>query len=380
MPENDILNVNTDVLDDFELPPLPKRPVKVGETVEKVDKELSDKEIDAELPPLPEKTVDNSLDAIKEDVPADTLKNASEYEAPDKLDSIDTDDDFELPPLPEVKKEEKPEEEEIVIEQEPEEDDHTDDTFAFSDEYDLDNEPDKESLVLEDLAATVKPIRSGREESARNMQEAIKMSDLSMEVGSGPVLDDLSNEYKPPEAQAEDLLSKEQLDDDQKRVLRQRLNEDLGKRPENFNARASQNIANRLLEEKRLKIARKGFAISVLPILMGIASAAICFFSLGWGDYEELFKYSAPFMLLGALLLLVKSKHVKMLAVALYGIMALVYAGPGLVLFTLNNNIQDGIIHILFGIGAVALNVISILILIKNEAVNTYYSSNIKKR
>ena len=116
MPENDILNVNTDMLDDFELPPLPKRPVKVGETVEKVDKELSDKEIDAELPPLPEKTVDNSLDAIKEDVSADTLKNASEYEAPDKLDSIDTDDDFELPPLPEVKKEEKPKEEEFVIE------------------------------------------------------------------------------------------------------------------------------------------------------------------------------------------------------------------------------------------------------------------------
>lgn len=379
MPENDILNVNTDMLDDFELPPLPKRPVKVGETVEKVDKELSDKEIDAELPPLPEKTVDNSLDAIKEDISSDTLENADAKAGPDKLDSIDTDDDFELPPLPEVKKEEKPAEE-FVIEQEPEEDDHTDDTFAFSDEYDLDDEPDKDSLVLEDLAATVKPIRSGREESARNMQEAIKMSDLSMEVGSGPVLDDLSSEYKAPEAQAEDLMSKDQLDDDQKRVLRQRLNEDLGKRPENFNARASQNIANRLLEEKRLKIAKKGFAISVIPILMGIASAAICFFAMGWGDYEELFKYSAPFMLLGALLLLVKSKHVKMLAVALYGIMALMYAGPGLVLFTLHNSIQDGIIHILFGIAAVALNVISILILIKNEAVNTYYSSNIKKR
>ena len=115
MPENDILNVNTDMLDDFELPPLPKRPVKVGETVEKVGKELSDKEIDAELPPLPEKTVDNSLDAIKEDVPADTLKNASEYEAPDNLDSIDTDDDLELPPLPEVKKEEKPKEEDVRI-------------------------------------------------------------------------------------------------------------------------------------------------------------------------------------------------------------------------------------------------------------------------
>lgn len=378
MPENDILNIKSDMLDDFELPPLPKRPVKLTESVEKLDNEPSDKEIDAELPPLPEKTVDNSLDAIKDEPSSDALEDAVTEDVPDKLDAINTDDDFELPPLPEVKKEEKPSDDNFVIEEEQPEDDGTDDTFDFTDDYDLE-EPDKESLVLEDLAASVKPIRSGREESTRNMREAIKMNDLSMSVGSGPVLDDLSNEYKAPEHQAEDLMEKEKLDDDQKRILRQRLNEDLGKRPENFNARASQNIANRLLEEKRLKIAKKGFAISVIPILMGIASAAICFFKMNWGDYQW-FTYVAPFMLLASLMLLVKSKHMKMLAVSIYGVCALIYAGVGLVLFTLNNSIREGIVHIIFGIAAVALNVISILILIKNEAVNTYYSGNFKKR
>lgn len=378
MPENDILNVNPDLIDDFELPPLPKRPVKLSESVEKLDKELSDKEIDAELPPLPEKTVDNSLDAIKDEVSADKLKNADSESVPDKLDEIKTDDDFELPPLPEIKKEEKPADDNFVIEEEPPEDDGTDDTFDFTDNYDLE-EPDTSSLVLEDLTASVKPIRSGREESARNMREAIKMNDLTMEVGSGPVLDDLSSEYKAPENQAEDLVEKDHLDDDQKRILRQRLNEDLGKRPENFNARASQNIANRLLEEKRLKIAKKGFTISIIPIIMGLASAAICFTQLNWGDYQW-FTYVAPFMLLAALMLLIKSKHVKMLSVSIYAVCALIYAGVGLVLFTLNNSISDGIIHIIFGIAAVALNVISILILIKNEAVNTYYSGNFKKR
>ncbi|WP_432649491.1 hypothetical protein [Huintestinicola sp.] len=378
MPENDILNVNPDLIDDFELPPLPKRPVKLSESVEKLDKELSDKEIDAELPPLPEKTVDNSLDAIKDEVSADKLKNADSESVPDKLDEIKTDDDFELPPLPEIKKEEKPADDNFVIEEEPPEDDGTDDTFDFTDNYDLE-EPDTSSLVLEDLTASVKPIRSGREESARNMREAIKMNDLTMEVGSGPVLDDLSSEYKAPENQAEDLVEKDHLDDDQKRILRQRLNEDLGKRPENFNARASQNIANRLLEEKRLKIAKKGFTISIIPIIMGLASAAICFTQLNWGDYQW-FTYVAPFMLLAALMLLIKSKHVKMLSVSIYAVCALIYAGVGLVLFTFNNSISDGIIHIIFGIAAVALNVISILILIKNEAVNTYYSGNFKKR
>ncbi|MGN0637690.1 MAG: hypothetical protein ACI4J0_04920 [Huintestinicola sp.] len=378
MPENDILNVNPDLIGDFELPPLPKRPAKLSEGVETLEKEPSDGEIDAELPPLPEKTVDNSLDAISDRVSSDALEDAVSENVPDELDGIDTDDDFELPPLPEVKKEEKPSDDDFIIEEEEPEDDGTDETFDFTDDYDL-PEPDKSSLVLEDLSASVRPIRSGREESARNMREAIKMNDLSMEVGSGPVLDDLSNEYKAPEAQASDLMEKDKLDDDQKRILRQRLNEDLGKRPENFNARASQNIANRLLEEKRLKIAKKGFTISIIPIIMGLASAAICFFKLNWGDYQW-FPYVAPFMLLASLMLLIKSKHVKMLSVSIYGVCALIYAGVGLVLFTLNNSISDGIVHIIFGIAAVALNVISILILIKNEAVNTYYSGNFKKR
>lgn len=378
MPENDILNLKSDLMEDFEFPPLPKRPAKLEEGVEKLDKELSDKEIDAELPPLPEKTVDNSLESITEKVPADALKNAVSENVSDKLDEIKTDDNFEFPPLPEVKKEEKPTDDDFIIEEELPEDDGTDDTFDFSDDYDL-PEPDKSTLILEDLSAKVKPIRSGREDSARNMREAIKMNDLSMEVGSGPVLDDLSNEYKAPETQASDLMEKDKLDDDQKRVLRQHLNEDLGRRPENFNARASQNIANRLLEEKRLKIAKKGFTISIIPILMGLASAAICFFKMNWGDYQ-FFPYVAPFMLLAALMLLVKSKHVKLLSVSVYGICALIYAGLGLVMFTLNNSISEGIVHIIFGISAVALNVISILILIKNEAVNTYYSGNFKKR
>ncbi|MGN1107091.1 MAG: hypothetical protein ACI4RH_10590, partial [Huintestinicola sp.] len=336
------------------------------------------KEIDAELPPLPEKAVDNSLESITGNVPADSLKNAVSENVHDALDEIKTDKNSELPPLPEVKKEKKPSDDNFIIEEDPPEDDETDSTFDFTDDYDL-PEPDKNSLVLEDLTARVRPIRSANEESARNIKEAIKMNDLSMAVGNVPVLDDLSNEYKAPESQAADLMELDKLDDDQKRVLRQHLNEDLGKRPENFNARASQNIANRLLEEKRLKIAKKGFTISILPILMGLASAAICFFKMNWGEYQ-FFPYVAPFMLLGALMLLVKSKHVKLLSVSIYGICALIYAGLDLVLYTLNNSISDGIVHIIFGIAAVALNVISILILIKNEAVNTYYSGNFKKR
>lgn len=380
MPENDIFNVNSDIMKDFDLPPLPKRPSKLSENVQKLDNEPSDSEIDTKLPPLPEKTIDDSVDPIKETVSADSLKQAVSKDIPDEVDAIETNDDFKFPPLPEVKKEKKkPEKEPIIEEKEEYQDDGTDETFVFTDDYDLDN-IDPDSVKLESMVSGIAPMHSGREESARNMREALKMNDLAMDVGSGPVLDDLSNEYKEPKSQAEDFLEKDKLDDDQKRILRQRLNEDLGRRPENYNARASKNLANKLLEEKRLKIAKKGFAISVLPIFMGLISTAICFFEMNWSDSYSWFKFVAPFMLLASLLLLIKSKHIKMLSVSIYGVIALIYAGPGLIMFTIEKGIQEDMRHLLFGIAAVALNVISILILIKNEAVNTYYSSNIKKR
>lgn len=411
MADNNILNTNPDLLADFELPPLPKRPAKLTESTHKaipekpeegslesveenvsadslqnaVTENIPDEveevaaEEDFELPPLPEKTVDNSLDSVNESVSADSLQNAVSEDIPDEVEEIASNDDFELPPLPEVKKEEKkPEEEPIIEKDEAPIDDVTDATFEFADDYDLD-QIDVSSVELSALTSNVAPIRSGKEESARNMRESIKMNDLAMSVGSGPVLDDLSSEYKEPKSQAEDLLEKDKLDDDQKRILRKRLDEDLSRRPENYNARASKNIANKLLEEKRLKIAKKGFAISIIPIFMGLISTAICFFEMNWGNYNW-FPYAAPFMLLASLLLLIKSKHVKLLSVSIYGIMALIYAGPGLVMFTLQNGIDGDMRHLIFAIIAAVLNIVSILILIKNEAVNTYYSSNIQKR
>ena len=145
MPQNDLLNNNGTNFDDFELPPLPKRPAKnidgtdadSAKTVKPVvsvgvddnalpplPEKTVDNSLDAitdipdnnELPPLPEKTVDNSLDAIS-NIPEASLPDADEkkHEA-DKVEEIDlSGDDFELPPMPERPKPETEKEEEIQI-------------------------------------------------------------------------------------------------------------------------------------------------------------------------------------------------------------------------------------------------------------------------
>ena len=173
------------------------------------------------------------------------------------------------------------------------------------------------------------------------------------------------------------LVDRDQLDSDEKRVLKQRLEEDLSKRPENFNARASKNMYNRLMEEKKLKIAKKGFGISLIPIAMGLGSAVISAIFLNWGSYL-FFQYVAVFMIIGALMLFIKSKQVKMLSIAMYAVSLLLYVGVGLGLYVVKGN--NDIIHLVTSVLASGLNIVSIVILTKSEAVNTYYSSDFKKK
>ena len=387
MPDNDILGLD---LDDFELPPLPARPVKVsgGQPKGELAEAPEAKNIDKELPPMPDKLVDNSLDEItklpeKELPPADI-----EDDIEDEVEEIKVDDDFDLPPLKTPSPEVQPKKDEDIFEFEDTSDEETEEEkaknamFDFEDEYEGDlDQIDTSNLVLEEMTR-VSPIRTRSEESARNIKESIRMNDLAMEMQNVPVLDDLSDEYAAPKKKAESLVDKNKLEEDEKRILKQRLEEDLSKRPENFNARASQNMYNRLMEEKKLKVAKKGFAISLLPIFMGIASAVISFTQLNWGDYLW-FQYIAVFMVVAALMLFVKSKQVKMLSVAMYAICLLLYVGPGLVLYVLDEKMQqapDKVVHLVFTVAACALNIISIIILTKNEAVNIYYNSNFKKK
>ena len=250
--------------------------------------------------------------------------------------------------------------------------------FVFEDDYDADlDHISTDSIILEDLTDHVAPIRTREEESARNIKEKIKMDDLEMEMGPAPILEDLSDEYAAPQKKAESLVDRDQLDSDEKRVLKQRLEEDLSKRPENFTARASKNMYNRHMEEKKLKIAKKGFGISLIPIAMGLGSAVISAIFLNWGSYL-FFQYVAVFMIVGALMLFIKSKHVKMLSIAMYAVSLLLYVGVGLGLYVVKGN--NDIIHLVTSVLASGLNIVSIVILTKSEAVNTYYSSDFKKK
>lgn len=383
-------------LDDFDLPPLPVRK-PAGKEAENVSEQPSaapaaaDSPNDFELPPLPEKKPENANETVSEDgfdlppLPEKKPENANE--------TVSEGDGFDLPPLPE-KKPDEPEnsvtpEPEAYDEPEPEYEDAMPEPekpkprVSLEDDLDVDLETvTPEDIGIDDPSKALAPMRTEREAQTRNVREKMKMNDLMMDMEGAPVLDDLSDEYAAPEKRAEDLLERDHLESDEKQVLKQRLQEDLSRRPENYNARASRNMYNKLMEEKKLKIARKGMMISFIPILMELIAAGICFFTMNWGAYQWL-SYVSVFGAFGALLLLIKSKHTKMFSIIISAVTVLAYAVPGLALYALDDTMQtapDYVLHITLAAAAALLNIGSILILTKNEAVNTYYTAKFKRK
>lgn len=351
--------------DDFELPPLPKVPLKKTGTE-------ADPEAAAPTP---------------KPAPAPIPKPAAPVQKPSAIA-----DDFDLPPIPEaVKAARKAELEESIPAPapkaepvpekapEPEKKPELDDSYVFddSDQIDYDNIDEE---TLKQLQKNMAPISTKKEAQARNRRELQKMDDLSSEVGSMPVLDDLSDEYRAPEKKADDLLSRDHLEADEKQILKQRLEEDLSRRPENFNARASKRMYNKLMEEKKLKIAKKGFGLVLLVMFMGLAAAGICYLKMNWPDHEW-FEYVAYFGVAGSLMLLVKSNHIKLFSVIISAMTLIMYVGPGLFLYSLEmQGAPDYIVHILCGVAASVLNIVSIIMLTKNEAIKTYYTTEFKRQ
>lgn len=396
---------------DFELPPLPKVPLKTvsggseisdseeiaDEEVEKalgtlpakpVEDELAciDREIDTSgLPELPQKTVDDELSAAQE-VSAEELPEAvsepeedlvSEIEAPDT--GVD-EEEYELPPIP-VRKPDEAESKAVSEDvfdfnaDQPEEEDETEETFDFEDDYNLDSIT-SDSVNIDDIKAELSELRTGRESNAKNIKEAVKLNDMMMEMGTKPILDDLSHDYVEPHIKAKKARTSDILDEDEKKALKQQLAEDLQSRPVHFSQRASNAMANKLLEQKKMKIAKKGFWAVFLCILLGIGSAAVSYLFLNRG-VTIWFTFVAVAMVFAALILFIKSKMAKRLSMVIYVLSMAAYIIPGFIMYLIDpgsSSDEDFGTKLTMYIIAALCNLISIIVLNKSEAVEMYYT------
>lgn len=376
---------NKSVLD-FELPPLPdlpKLPPNQGGTAPKSDVPpipRAPKAYSGEdgLPPLPVRKKEEKK-ADEDNTPKTPLDEG--YVPKTEMDNVVKrvtsmkDDDFGVAPKP--KKEPEPEPEKPYEEGD----------MIFYDDYDP-STLDASSIKLEDTSAKPKkmklaPMSSAKQDSARVLREQIKMGDLMMDT-EAPEISEMTAEFTDGKGKKRNLAEQDRLDDREKQELVRSMKENLSHVPEGYNARASKRMANKLMEEQNLKLARKGMLLSFLPIALGLIASFLCIITpLDWGNHMYI-TYTGYLGVAGAVLLLIKSKQMKSFGIIIYAICCLVYVIPALVLYMLAmmNDSPEAteMSHIIAAGGASVCMICALLVLIKSKAVDMYYSTSFKRK
>lgn len=384
---------NTTDLDvtDFELPPLPeiktpKRTVDLEsgaalgpqsseeapkKRVHSIDDILSAPENDMPVPP-PKHGVDTSSEGrISGEESMDRAVAAAENELKKLSEDMARDPFEELPPMNTVSREESPEEEaDTVIEDE--------------EYYGSDTEPvDISKVVLDDMDSKVSFISTPQDDAAKALKKMVMMDDMSMEMTEKPVLDDLSSEYVTvrEKADGDDLYRKDTLNDREKKAIKDRMHEEIYRRPENFNKKTGDFLEEKLMAENRLKKAKKGLLITIGAMLLTIACAAATY--LGLHEHNEAYTYLAACTIIAALLMMIRTRGTRIAAVIYLAFNTLMLAGPGLALTVLQQKSQqlDNFDQLVVGyMIPMILSGLALFILGTSKNVNVYFTTDSEGR
>ncbi len=342
------------------------------------------------------------------DLPTGGITVGKKSEPADNAAANTAADDFELPPLKEAPKENaeaapaaeayteepvrqapQPEEKPAPAPQEPE--------YIVDDEdYDYEGkleDMDTSGIILEDMdqgkkrASRVSYIRTGEQDAAKTIKNQVMMDDMSLEMKNNkPILEDLSDEYNPQTnakkrmSDEDDFVLTKKLDDSEKLAIKNHLNEEINSRPKRFNQRASNAMYAKLMEEKRIKKAKKGLLMTIGVMLLTLACAVITY--IGIMPMDDRYLYLAGGSLVFSLLLMVKSKKVKVLSTLYFAINTIVLAGPGLTMYILTQNEHpdpDFNLRVVFFSAAIVLSVAAIAILCKSDTIEAYYTTSTRK-
>lgn len=235
----------------------------------------------------------------------------------------------------------------------------------------LESSVDASSILLADMDYDESKNRS------QTLKKQMELDDMALELGEKPKIDDMNEKYAPSKKNKEDLLSKDKLDRDEKRIIHERLESEIGKRPADYSKKKSLQMYHNLMHEQKVKKAKKGFLRVLLLIVLGIGTAALTYFKLNWEE-SQLFNYLSIATLAFSLLLFVKIKPVKVIGSIYYAANTIALIGPGFVKFAIKTGAQfDANWLIMFGayVLAVAFSVNNCIQLSANEYVEAYYTT-----
>lgn len=236
-----------------------------------------------------------------------------------------------------------------------------------------------ESIAIDSIDVKLEEMRTDKSSMISSLKNQMQADDLAMSVENRPKIDEMSDEYFPSNRKSVDIMSKEQLDKDEKELIKNRLKTEMEKKPEGFDKKKSLAMYKKLMDEQKAKAAKRGFIMLLITAALGFASAVLIYFAKpNAGGDQPLLDYLPVGAIVFSLFMVVKSKFAKIMSTLFFTACTVLLIYPGLVgyAFKTENQLlgQKYVIQLIIYAAAVAMCAVTFIRLFTNKDIEEYYS------
>lgn len=259
--------------------------------------------------------------------------------------------------------------------------DEADIDFIYDEDYEYTGRLEDisvESIALDSIDVKLEEMRTDKSSMISSLKNQMQADDLAMSVANRPKIDEMSDEYFPSHRKSVDIMSKEQLDKDEKELIKNRLKTEMEKKPENFDKKKSLAMYKKLMDEQKAKAAKRGFIMLLVTAAMGFASAVLIYFAKpNAGGDQPLLDYLPVGAIVFSLFMVVKSKFAKIMSTLFFTASTVLLIYPGLFsyAFKTENQLKNNyVIQLAIYVAAIAMCAVTFIRLFTNKDIDEYYS------
>lgn len=112
-----------------------------------------------------------------------------------------------------------------------------------------------DSIALDSIDVKIEDMRTDKSSIISSLKNQMQADDLAMSVENRPKIDEMSDEYFPSHKKSTDIMAKDQLDKDEKELIKTRLKTELEKKSEGYDKKKSLAMYKKLMDEQKAKSA-----------------------------------------------------------------------------------------------------------------------------
>lgn len=236
-----------------------------------------------------------------------------------------------------------------------------------------------DSIALDSIDVKVEDMRTDKSSIISSLKNQMQADDLAMSVENRPKIDEMSDEYFPSQKKSSDIMAKDQLDKDEKELIKNRLKTELEKKSEGYDKKKSLAMYKKLMDEQKAKSAKRGFIILLTAAATGLISALLIYLVKPNADGQHpLMDYLPAGAIIFSLFMIIKSKFAKIMSTLYFVACTVLLIYPGLVGYALDPQNEtlgkEYVVHLLLYTAAVAMCAATFIRLFMSKDIEEYYS------